>query len=283
MDTALTVDVDMMDYGTGQPLDEMGAVFPRLCEAFAAFPHIRTTWFFRIDSHMAALFGDEAFLFNRYGLEMDRLRSEGHEIGWHFHGYRQARGQWQQNLDEAEICEELQRYGEMARKRGLRYVRMGWAFHTNRTMNIVNDLGFEADSSGLPGRRSAGSAPSSANWINTPQDPYQPSVCDYRIPGDPHLGIWEVPISTTGLCVSSDRDGNAVRYINPAYRSDIFERALESVHQRRSIVLICHPYELIDKGGQHPLLAFDYREFMRNLELLERLQCDFCTLKEMVP
>jgi hypothetical protein len=283
MDAALTVDIDMMDYRTGQPLDEMEAVFSRIREGLTAFPQIRTTWFFRIDRHMASVYGSETFLFDRYGQEMHWLRSRGHEIGWHFHGYQLVNGRWRQNVDEDEICDELRHCGQIARQLGLSTVRMGWAFHTNRTMGILDQLAFAVDCSALP-RPSTG-GPAAIDWTTTSQQAYQPSVLDYRIPGDPHLGIWEVPISTTGLRVPSDKDGNAVRYINPAYHSDIFERALESVRQRKTIVLLCHPYELLDgeDQGRHPLLAFDYRQFIRNLELLAHVPCRYRTVRELVP
>ena len=68
------------------------------------------------------------------------------------------------------------------------------------------------------------------------------------------------------------------RYLNLAYRPEVFAHALEAwSHEptdNRILVLILHPDELQARPQRHPLYAFDVCALGHNLDALERLARD---------
>src|ERR1700694_1481561 len=98
----------------------------------------------------------------------------------------------------------------------------------------------------------------------------------------PSLPILEVPISCTVVAAPGDGQ-QVVRYLNPAYRPEIFRKSAEAWLGRHSqLVTITHPYEICDGPG-HGLLAFDVAAFEQNVAAIERLSggCEFVTLADL--
>ncbi len=276
---ALTLDVDM-DYDVGQHFDEMEATFDQIRQCLEEFPEIKTTWFIRIDAQIETLYGNAAYIFEKHASKIDWLKSHGHEIGWHHHAYAYDGTGWGQCVDEAIICDHLKRYGEIALKRGIDIARMGWGFHTNSTMKILDEMGFRIDSTAIP-RPQYEWNDRVCDWSNSPRYPYHPSLHDYRVPGEGHLKILEIPMTTTIVPRSTDTEKDVIRYIELAYDSKTFEKAINSVRDMEEVVLIFHPYRILKPQGQGGKHSFDITSLRDNLELLSKCGKRFVTVSEI--
>ena len=270
----LTFDIDLAEYASDwKPNNEFEVAVPEITRLLGDFPDVRTTWFVRIDDHVATTWGRPDYFFDRYAPLVDRLRDGGHEIAWHPHSYVRAGERWTQNVDGAGVLDELKRHAPLVHSLGVRSVRMGWGFHTNDTMRFLSDEGFVADSSAIP-RPQYRWEPTYKDWQITPQHPYHPSAADYRAPGGDELEILEIPMSVVPLPAPTDTE-RVLRYINLAYRTEPFARAVrESLESRPILVTITHPYEVLPSGNQHALLAFDLDAFHQNLSLLATMRSD---------
>lgn len=277
----LTVDVDNTDYFSNSRVDELELFFNKLKNVLTIFPGIKSTWFLRIDDHTMEFFGKPDYVFEKHKDKIDWLLTNGHQIGWHHHAYKFENNKWIQELDNAQIQSAIKRNGEIALEYGLKICRMGWSYHTNETMKLVDEMGFIIDSSAVP-RPLYSWELSKKNWNITPQHPYHPSLNDYRIEGNPHLKILEVPISTTKLSSSTDTEKDVMRYINPAYHSNKFEEAVEN-YKHQNLVLIFHPYELVSNPERtNSLLSFDSNVFESNLKYLINKEYEFNVLNDLL-
>lgn len=281
MRIAITIDIDMALYDTGRFFDEMGVIFPEVRRCLEDLPGIRTTWFLRIDRQIEVLYGSPLYVFEKHAQAVDWLRGNAHEIGWHHHAYAKDGPRWRQETGEAAVCGDIGRYGRIALDAGLRLARMGWGFHTNKTMKAVHELGFPIDSSAIPRPRYRWS-PNACDWADTPRHPYRPSVKDYRVAGDPHLELWEVPMTTVALPLATDTEPGVVRYIELGYDNVLFKRALAAAGPASTAVLIFHPYKLVKTSGGGGSASFDSGLLRTNLEAATGCGARFITLSETV-
>lgn len=274
----ITFDVDFSDYVNGSDANEMERAVPEIMAALANFPQIKTTWFVRIDSQIEALYRSADHLLKNYEAIWSQLQSTGHEIAWHHHAYSYRDGKWIQNKDEQQIVIDLEKYAVIAGRYELKSVRLGWGHCSNTIMQKLDDLGFLVDSSAVP-RPKYKWENDAKDWSRAGLAPYHPSRLDYQRPGSKSLRIWEVPISTVELPLSTDNVKHMKRYINPTYRVGEFRRAVNALDAEH-LVAVCHPYEVLPHGNVHPLLSFSIDDFQRNLAWL----CDnnFMTLSQFV-
>ena len=289
MQVCLTFDVDLTDYVGGREsfdLDELQRALPVINSSFQRHPQWKATWFVRLDSQMEALYGSADAAFRRYENELAYLQSAGHKLGWHFHSYIQSDGKWRQNVQVSAVVDELVRYAPLAKYYDLRVVRMGWGVHSAEIMHLLAEQGFVVDSSAIPRPKYTWDR-SVVDWSVTPSYPFFPSVADYRVPGEPHFPILEVPISCIEVQAPYDA-GPVVRYLNLAYHPHIFRPALENWMRRYThLVTITHPYELMPNAEAHGLLAFGQNVLEQNILTIEELAsdsgltADFLTLSEM--
>ncbi len=265
----VTFDVDFAEYTNGwSAADEFASVFPSIMSVFQRHANWKATWFVRLDAQMEMLYGRADYILRQYKTELRELRQNGHEIGWHPHCYVQVDGQWRQNTNAAGVVDELIRYAPQAKSYRLRSVRMGWGFHTNQTMRLLDDLGFAADSSAIP-RPKYQWEETKKDWAPTPLSPYFPSKSDYRISGQSKFAILEVPISVTHVKAPYDTE-YVLRYINPAYHSALLLKPLELwLTQYSHLVTITHPYELVTRDESYGLLAFNLETFEQNLVTIQ--------------
>lgn len=265
MKIALTFDIDFSDYFSFQHLDEMELFF----EFFKKLPwstEIAATWFVRIDSQIEQLYGHSAFIIEKHEDKFDWLVSRGHEIAWHHHAYALDSGQWRPNQNQEVINQEIEHYGQIARRWGMNSTRMGWGYQTNESIRILNKLGFRCDSSAIPRPKYAWDF-LQRDWSITPNRPFQPSKHDYRVSGKDTYDIWEIPITTAEIPAEGDTE-RVRRYINPAYRPEVFAQAINNLVELESCVLICHPYEIFHNENKHSLLAFNEKSFCDNIMYL---------------
>jgi hypothetical protein len=267
----LTFDIDLVEYAAGwRTVNEFDVAVPNILATLRRNPEVRTTWFVRLDDQIRLTRGSADYFFRQYSSLLDELRRDGHEIAWHPHCYRQVAGEWKQNVDEDSVIEELRGNAPVARDYGLRSVRMGWGFHTNRTMRLLADLGFEVDSSAIP-RPQYGWEETQKDWSPTPNEPYFPAVSDYRVPGRPELPILEVPMSVTHVPAPYDGE-HVLRYLSMSYHPHLLRTPLKDWLARHShLITITHPYELVENEKPHGLLAFDPGAFESNLRAVREV------------
>lgn len=277
----ITFDVDLTDYlSESIQTDELEYTFEPILKILASC-QTASTWFIRIDRQIETIYGAADYIFNWHQSKIDRLKREGHTLGWHFHSYRKnLNGAWKQNVDEDSILDEMQRYIPLVKSLGLEKCRMGWGYHTNRTMHLLDATGFYEDSSAIP-RPNYPWSQSQSDWSVTPNAPYHPSQADYRIPATAEsnaLRILEVPFTTLPIRAPYDeRSEQVIRYLNPAYRHAVLKPALAQTDLTRVPVIttITHPYELIPRSTSHSLLSFSLEDFKENLMYLtERVRHD---------
>lgn len=156
----------------------------------------RITWLIRADDtirHVAGSF--EAGFLARHGL-WDRLRSQGHELGWHFHHW--TYGPSMDGFDPSppwlpDAFGALSKYFEVSS------TRTGWDYANSQTIRAVDALGVRVDFSALPGHLVWWTIEGErivVDWRRAPRTPYHPSPHDYQRPDVTPLSILEVPITS---------------------------------------------------------------------------------------
>jgi hypothetical protein len=247
---SITFDVDMIDYISGKSIDEFDFVFSEIKKALILNKKIKTTWFVRIDKDIERRFGSPKSIFLKNKKKIDWLKDNGHEIALHFHSFAHRGSEWSQNLDHDSVSQELQECAYIGRELGLDGVRMGWAYHTNKTMSIISKLGYKYDSTAIP-RPQYQFEVSVRDWSVTSSDMFFPSTSDYRVPGNPRHTVLEIPISTVPISTPTDTV-NMLRCISPGYKTKFLETALNKV-KTNFLVLIAHPVELVTSNFTHYL------------------------------
>ncbi len=275
----ITFDVDLTDYLSGNNSDEMDECFNSIQRKLLEYSEVKTTWFIRIDSQIESIYGRADHIFVKHREKLRWLTDNGHEIGWHYHGYKIKSAGWIQNVNEDEISLELERYAKIAKNFDLKITRMGWGFHTNKTLKKIYSLGFEMDSSAIP-RPKYNWEKVSRDWSLTPNKPFYPGEKDYRTDVGEKIGILEVPINTAFLKLDSDTE-DVMRYINVGYKHVYFKKAIEALIDLPLIVSVTHPYEILANEVSHPLLSFDITEFDLNLRFLSDNQFAFITMSNI--
>jgi hypothetical protein len=195
-------------------IEEAIPVAERICaEAGREQGGFRVTWCVRADTQIAELYDDAGWVCRNFGSTWRRLAAAGHEIAWHPHLWRWdiENRYWYQECNDVEWIHECMHKGYYAMVEAMgdspRSVRMGWNFQNDLTMQIADSLGLEADLSGIPGEsclphgdKYGGEAQGAYNWEVTPEQPYHPSVADFRRPvvgRESALNILEIPLTPT--------------------------------------------------------------------------------------
>ena len=265
---AVTVDIDLVS-DLANPEDDrirFQNELRMLREILSEIPSLKLTLFIRIDSGAEQKYGSCTWFFDAFGKEIDWLRQHGHQLGWHLHS------QWALRGHEEKVLEEIRRYGEAAERKGVAETfRIGNSIMTNGIMNLLESAGVRYECSGLP-RPHYPWIKDDILWERTGQSCYYPASEDYESPGK-RRRILEIPMSTAAIPASYDSQRGVLRYVNPAYRPEVFVPAL--THLERDTVMIFHPHEMIESNGQrHELLAYSPEALKANLQTAaDRYQC----------
>lgn len=234
------------------------------------------TLFVRSDAQIKTLFGDALYLFKQFKPVLDDAVNNGFELGWHPHLYKEVQNEFLPLQNSAEACAQLQQIFTELQSASLRFssVRVGEAWHSTEMMRLLDAMGFEVDSTALPGRKRDDAA-RSFDWSSTPNEPYHPCTSDYRTPGSQKLKILEVPMTTSLIKTSYDKAPTA-RYLNPTFRPELFKAGLENYlgafksSKNHSLVIIFHPGELLPQP-ENGLHVFGWDNFVKNLSVLEEV------------
>ncbi|KAB2946163.1 MAG: hypothetical protein OIN84_08985 [Candidatus Methanoperedens sp.] len=187
----------------------------------------KITWFLRSDDQIKELYGDPAWMVRNFMGIWKELGSQGDEIGWHPHLWRwnESIKSWYPELEDRiwiENCME-EGYNRFPEEFKLTSSRMCWNFHSNITMNKVDELGLKVDISAMPGQKSikpVNDSPDSLyyDWEITKEPPYFPSQSDYRREADINersLDILEIPLTNFEISLSWQIKRILKRFLRP--------------------------------------------------------------------
>lgn len=229
----------------------------------------KVTWFVRVDNQIKEVYGDSAYLLTKYNDLWKKRLENGDEIGWHPHLYRRFGNKWVQETRQIHISKILEESHGAMIKKGFSPIssRIGEAFQSNEIMLKLCKMGLKIDSTAMPGRVRIDSE-RSIDWSDTPQNPYNPSNTNYRLPakGNDKIDILEVPMSM--IETKTDYDKVPLkRYVDLSFRNSIIKDGLEDyIRDNNYLVSITHPstvFPLSEK--KHSLIAFDINEIENNL------------------
>lgn len=251
----------------------------QLAEAFRVdASEMPITWFVRADGQIRDAFGSATYLLEKFGSFWDTVRCAGHELAWHPHLYQRSEGGKEPEIlsDPSEASDELHRVWEGLGEADFRpsAFRNGEAWHHPSTFLTVESLGFQFDSTALPG--CSGPMGHPRNWLNAPNQPYYPDERDLSRPGKMRP-LLELPMTTWYTRAPYDQ-APRLRYMNPAVHEQIFEGAADGWREtwsdfdgdQRVWVLILHPDEVAESGRSDLLYSHSYRVFIANLRGLVR-------------
>ena len=165
------------------------------------------TWLLRADEQIRELEGEYAWVVRTHSPLLRSLQQSGDELGWHPHFWRRdtSNDRWFQELEDVDwqVAMLRQAHRDLATcfPGTVQSVRMGWAYHNNRTCAALDELGVTVDLSPLPGYRTLTPHPPTRSenlfdWYSSPRAPFRPSRADYRRPirgGETSYRLLEVP------------------------------------------------------------------------------------------
>lgn len=229
------------------------------------------TWYVRGDRHLGALFGSSSHLLEKYRDLWHQHAARGDEIGFHPHLYRLNDGEWWQETDAVALREQLTETLEAMRAAGFqpRSSRIGEAFGSNDVMAALDELGIQCDSTAMPGRVRR-DAERQLDWGPTPQQPYHPSVADYRQPGTPELRLLQVPMSMIETKTDYDREP-LLRYADLSFHHEVMREGLSAfLATAPLLVTVTHPSTVLPgiASQRHGLVSFDLGNFRRNFDFV---------------
>lgn len=249
---------------------------------------IRKTWFVRCDNQLNGEYGSYTYLFTEYSSIWHQLERRGDEIAWHPHIYRPASNGWILETRDEQCRKHLvDSFDQLRRVRKIHAARIGESFQSNCIMATLNSLQIEVDSTAYPGR-SRDDPDRIFDWIGTPQAPYHPSKEDYRVPGEPHHSLLEVPMSMVNIQTPYDTQPLA-RYVNLSFYNHLLVPDLTRVIRESDLLVsITHPFEIVSGiEPPHGLVSFSQDQFRMNLQSIVSIcrslnrPMKFITMKEV--
>lgn len=249
---------------------------PRLREALRAqsdsmTSRCKVTWFLRVDDYVAACFGSPLGVLDRFAPQWRECIDAGDELGWHAHLCRLTEQGWVQETDERQLAAMLKRLAASLASwgHGFSSTRIGEAYGSNAVMQTLDGLGFQCDSTAMPGRTRR-DADRAFDWSVTPPHPYHPSPSDYRWPGDGALRLLELPMSMVRTQAEYDREP-LLRYVDLSFRHQAIRDGLRAfLPGAEVLVAVTHPSTILRgvTDRRHGLLSFDLNEYERNLAFI---------------
>lgn len=282
----LTIDTDPDGLNTHDP-DRQSLAWDGLHFAMqsfpAALPNIPLTWYVRADGQLERAYGSARYLLDTHAGFWRQAILRGDELGWHPHLYT-TEAEPQIITDSAQAVNELSRIWHSIKDTefNLPTFRMGEAWHTIETLNLLEKIGFTVDATAIPERDdSANGHP--RNWSGTPNHPYYPAQSDVRIPATDNISeqtqrILEVPMNSWYFQASYDT-APKLRYMNPCIHRDLWQQGLAwweanlPNHDLHVWNLILHPAEAMPHEQPDLLYAYSLDVMKENLQrLVERIE-----------
>lgn len=169
----------------------------------------KVTWCVRCDEQIGELYGDSAWVYKNFSENWKYLREMEHEIGWHPHFWKWNRqhNTWYQCIEKGFIKKCLiEGYKSIPTMFKPNSTKMGWAYHSNYSMELLNKLGILVDLSAVPGinnkkyiDRKNNFLIDTSNWLYAPHHPYRPYKKNYQGSNDSNekkMDIIVIPVTT---------------------------------------------------------------------------------------
>ena len=275
----LTIDIDP-DGLSGKEINRDASSFKSF-ESLSSFSQIINdelkmeiplTWFIRIDDQMNFFFGNRFYLVEQYNIFFGKAIKERHELAWHPHIYEKSENEFIIPTSVEFCIDQLSSVHEEIKTNRLAFVsfRNGEGWHTNETMQFVEQLGFSVDSTAIPGVKKP--TPHLLNWKETFNHPYFPSKENYQLAGV-EAGLLEMPMNTWFVKAPYDVQ-TKLRYMNPAVRSKIFEESIKAnqtslaAEEINIHTLISHPDEIASQSFSDNLYGCTIDNYIDNIRLL---------------
>lgn len=227
------------------------------------------TWFIRADGQIETMLGSITYLFERFSNLWAEAATQGDEIGWHPHLYRQTGHEGPVTLidEPAEAADEIRRlWNGLSGSVQTELFRNGEGWHSAATLNVVEELGFRWDSTAIPGR--VGEKGHPMNWLGSPNHPYFPHPRDIRVAGAPRP-LLEIPMNTWRVKSAYDPQPR-LRYINPAIHEPAFSAAVAELSNSSGPLnvwtLILHPDEVFSGAPPDLLYSRSVDSTCRNID-----------------
>jgi hypothetical protein len=210
------------------------------------------------------------------------MSSGGHSVGCHglehrVQYYSSKTKEWQEQ-DISKAKREIQKVVNKAPK-----IFRAPNFSVNSdTLQVLQSLNFEMDSSILPGRLvKKWRLFTLLDFRKAPREPYMPSKEDITVPGE--SGIVEIPITENPLFEGIPIGSGYLNY----FGEEKFHKAVNAVEQSY-VLLLFHPWELVDLGRHFPRLPDwvtrackkDFRGVKARLRELQS-SYQFCLLEDI--
>lgn len=275
----LTIDTDPDGLNTHTP-DRANLLWDGLHFAMERFhqalPELPLTWYVRADGQLESAYGSVRYLLDSYGDFWTEAIKRGDELGWHPHLYTvpQDGSQPQIITESSAAVAELSRIWEAIKDYPLAMpsFRMGEAWQTSETLNLIEKLGFTVDSTAIPNRDDSASG-HPRNWKDAPNQPYYPQRDDIRKAGQ-ERPLLEVPMNSWYFQAPYDQAAK-LRYMNPCIHTALWEQALDSwevnIKQNKAEyylwVLILHPAEAMPHAQNDQLYGYSLDILQTNLGL----------------
>lgn len=230
---AVTVDVEQDYASRGKSFHGVEEALPTILTLFNTYG-VRSTCF--VTSDLCESYSDKIIDIVRRGHELG-CHGESHDVKYLCNKpYAWQLGTISRATDGLESCTGI-------RPRGFRAPNFSV---DGTTLRVLAHLGYEYDSSVLPGRfvRTWGTSPA-VDFRVAPRDPYRPSEDDPGIPGSARL--WECPV-TEHPAIAGNPIG--LGFLN-MYGVD---RTLDAIAKSTAelCVFLVHPWELIDPPPGRP-------------------------------
>jgi hypothetical protein len=168
-----------------------------------------------MDPQVEVVHGSAQWVVDRYGTQIDNLRSAGDEIGLHAHSWRHIGGKWITDNGDQPWVNECVRVSfdayESALGSACRSFRFGDHWMNNETFDLLESLGAQYNLTVEPGLRSsapgAGLLPAEVwtgrfpDYAKVPRKPYKPKRADFTKCGEARdeRAMWVIPVSTALL------------------------------------------------------------------------------------
>jgi len=229
------------------------------------------TWFVRVDEQLEYAYGSPAYLLERYGNMWRSYRKEGDEIAWHPHLYRRNQNGWELEIDQEPLHRQMGKAYQSMLDLGYKPLssRIGESYGSYDLMMKLDMLGISCDSTAMPGRKRKDTS-RIIDWEPTPQKPYYPSKLDYRVSGEDHFNLLELPMSMVTSRTEYDKQ-SLKRYVDLSFRNDVIGIGLrEYISKAELLVTVTHPAGVLTGvyDGDHGLVGFSMDNFRKNVDTI---------------
>ena len=213
----------------------------------------------------------KTYLLDHYGDMWGSYRKEGDEIAWHPHLYRRNKDGWELEMDREQLHRQMERAYQCMSDLGYKPLssRIGESYVSLDLMMKLEELGLSCDSTAMPGRKRQ-DAFRTLDWEPTPQTPYYPSRSDYRVPGEDHFNVLELPMSM--VISRTGYDSRPLkRYVDLSFRNEVIGKGMqEYVKDARLLITVTHPAGVLSGiyDGEHGLVGFSMDNFRVNVKTI---------------